>query len=142
MIRRILDVPKRGPTVLAVVVIVLACSFQQKHHMASSQISKIDVYFLRQMVISEVNWPCTEFEKRIGVEMYTSYDKEKIARIANILKEAKPTKGSVNTRAKVLMYNRSGVVNTICVGFTAPYVISFNGETFLLSNSELADLIY
>ncbi len=84
---------------------------------------------------------CDNFLKFSDLDTFYVTDEKQIKKIASLIHKAKPTTkfDSVDTRAKMYIYYKSGFVDSLCFGSTT--VFSLNNTINLLPDRELVEIL-
>ena len=82
---------------------------------------RINYYEFEEGVFSQIDYSCDEFENRDGVHMYSINDNAKIHKLIKELSKAKPApefNNKINVRRKLIVFYKSGYIDTICMAYT------------------------
>jgi len=104
---------------------------------------RIEVYVIKEIILNHVPYPCENFENRSDAERFIILDTGRINYIIKEISKAKKLPHFnyvVNTRAKLIMFYKSGKTDIVCMEYLD--YIEFNNSIIQLKSNNLIDFIY
>jgi len=138
---------KRNSIKLVTIIISLVLIGLFSFKIGSISESKYDKIILRKisggaMIMTPIDMHCDLFDAAFSSEIETKDCTKFKKRILTYICKSKPApeyNNSVDTRSKLLMYNKTALMDSLCLGYTTIFLL--NGVSYELQDRSLLDLI-